>query len=153
MHEELQKQIDKLDPDVQSLIFQKGFKSGLEHQRPSPETACAIKELRESNAKLFTMVESIHDSIHSEFGIITVLREIKSNTEKELTEIKGHTGRTNGRVGALENWKAGIVATIAMLSVGLPAISWYFIQKFDTLRETVITHIAQDKENFNKLNK
>jgi hypothetical protein len=142
---------DPIDRDC--ILYQNGFKAGQEHSKSSPETIRAIGELREHNTELFGMVKSIHESIHSEFGIIETLKEIKSNTEKELSEIKGHTARTNGRVGALENWKAGLVVGFSILMFAVPSITWYFINKFDTLRDNVLTHIASDSDAFNRLNK
>lgn len=146
----MDEKLKNIDPDIQDFIYKKGQKS-VEHNQPSAETLKMIGDLREHNAEMFGMIKSIHETIHGDFGIMVILKEIKQTTADELAQIKSHTGKTNGRVGALENWKAGLVVGMTILTFAVPSITWWFINKFDDLRIQVTQHIAQDTRNFEKL--
>ena len=68
-----------------------------------------------------------------------------------VNEIREQTKKTNGRVNGLENWKAGIVSAIALISFVIPTCIGWFFYKLTALNEDVIAHVASDTKNFNEI--
>ncbi len=126
MDEKIKSQLDKIEPDIQHYIFEKGYKSGLEHQAPSPKTL-----------EMFGKIEQKLDNIHNYiFGF-----EGEGGLNKKIDSIETQTKRTNGRVSKLETWQAGVIATCALLSV----IGWYYVSKFDIAYDKITVLYAQQK--------
>jgi hypothetical protein len=130
------------DNDKKTAEYNAGFQNGRIYSNSSPETLKLFSELKNENTQLFGLVQSIHETIHSEFGIMAILKDIKEQTCK-----------TNGRVNKLEFWQAGVIAIGTLFSVVIPSVAWYYIYKFDTLKNDVTIHIAQDIEMFNQIKK
>jgi hypothetical protein len=51
--------------------------------------------------------------------LIGEMREVRS----DVTEIKGHTSKTNGRVMKLEVWQARVIGAVAVLMFLLSAVA------------------------------
>lgn len=132
-----EEELKKVDPDVQHIIWQKGFEARVGHNQPSPETLKIIGDLKAENAQQFGLIQSIYETIHSEYGIMAILKEIKDQTCK-----------TNGRVTKLEFWQAGVIALGTIATIAIPSIGWYYINRFDKLETSVTVHHAQ--YNLNK---
>jgi hypothetical protein len=93
-----------------------------------------LEKVEERVNQQFGLVQSIHETLHSDFGVLKILQEIKVQTTK-----------TNGRVSKLENWQAAVIGVTAILSIMVPAISWYFIQKIDVINDKVLIHMYSNK--------
>jgi hypothetical protein len=148
--ETIQKEIEKLDPDVRGYIYNLGAESKNNHNLyASQETRSFITELKEKQAQQFGLTQSIYETIHSEFGIMTILKEIKTQVTA-----------TNGRVNKLEEvknkndgWVKGFGITTGILITIMLAFASYVIYNLDTIREKVTSHIASDTKEFNNFNK
>jgi len=109
----------KIDPDVQSEIYHKGFLAGSNHSTSSKETKEALKVL----------TATIEETKELSFQI----KEISKDNKKEINYIRVQTTRTNGRVTVLEEkevkeqielatWKSSIKTWIIALGVFIPTI-------------------------------
>ena len=126
-------QKDQMDKDY--LVYQQGFQAGQNNSLPSPKTQEMFNQLNSTIKDLGFEIKSINNAIHNEdTGIMKILKEISEQTKK-----------TNGRVNKIENWKAGIVAVVSLISLVLPTVMGYYIYKFDIINEEVITLIAKIK--------
>lgn len=64
---------------------------------------------------------------------------------QKLDSILEQTKKTNGRVNKLENWRAGIVAITALLSVVIPVCVGWVFTKITSISDVLLTHISQSK--------
>lgn len=118
---------DQIDKDY--IVYQQGFQAGQNHSLPSPKTMDMFTQLSNSLKDLSYEVKTISDAIHNkDTGIMKILGEISEQTKK-----------TNGRVNKIENWKAGIVAIVSLLSFVVPSAIGYYVYRFDMINEQVIT--------------
>jgi hypothetical protein len=121
---------DECDRDT--IIFNKGFESGQQHQHSSPETVRAIGDLKEKIDKIYFCLFGIAED--EQAGIVVMLKEIREQTRK-----------TNGRVNALEGWRMYIVGGLAILTlIGLPML-WMLINDVRNDGDLIKSHIAQTK--------
>jgi hypothetical protein len=133
--DEIQKIIKNLDPDVMGYIFNKGYVSRGEHNQPSRQTLELIADLDKKSVQQFGLIQSIHETIHSEFGVMQILKEIKTQVT-----------RTNGRVNKLESWQTGVVAVVVLLSFIVPTCVGWFFYKITSLSDQVLTHISSKQD-------
>jgi len=88
MDDRLKKQINNIEPDIQHYIFEKGFKSGQEHNHSSKETVERIDSLKiELNTfKIFmdnitNTIRDIHQEMKEGF-------KLNSDEHKEILDKK-----------------------------------------------------------------
>ena len=87
--------------------------------------------------------------LDAEFGHI---KKALEKQDKVLDTILAQTLKTNGRVNKLENWKNYIGGGLALIGiVGIP-ILWMLSREVINNSKVLTSHIASDKDVFNKLN-
>lgn len=131
-------ELKKIDPDLQFHIYKKWYNSMQLHDKASGETKDMINGL---NCK----IDRICDCL---FGIPG---DEKSGVVKAVSRIEAHAEYTNGRVTKLELWQAGVIGVSSLLVFAVPSLAWYFWNRTDEMRDNIMTHIAKDEMNFNKL--
>lgn len=80
---------------------------------------------------------------------------IKNALEKQddvLNKILTQATATNGRVNKFASWKSYIMGGLATVGIiGLPVL-WLMAREVIDNSRTLTSHIAQDKDSFDKLN-
>ena len=78
-------------------------------------------ENQPTNRELQMMISSNMEKNELQHQVILQsLNDFHTTTKETLGKLLEQTTKTNGRVNALENWRSGIVACIALLSFLIP---------------------------------
>lgn len=131
--------------DVDAIIYNKGFQAGREHIEPSQTTLNKFEDVNKSLSDLTKKIDKIY------FCMFGLEEDKQAGLLFMVNEIREQTKKTNGRVTKIENWKAGIVAVVALLLFLVPACIGWFFTKINTLNDNVISHIASDERIFNQI--
>lgn len=131
--------------DFAVMMRNEGYMVGQNYQEPSKGS---LKLWEGVNSKIDGLDKKITRICDCLFG---VEGDDQSGVVRTVDRIECHAKETNGRVNKLELWQAGVIAVSAILSISVPTLAWYFVNKFDTLNTEVLTHIASDTKEFNNL--
>jgi predicted transcriptional regulator len=101
-------EIEKIDPDVQNFIFQKGWKARGEHNTPSPETLKRLSQMSEDitqlkvgQTRIETKVDNIIETLKSHINDESEYRRQQDAFHKEIMEKKANVWVEKAIVGVV----------------------------------------------------
>lgn len=84
---------------------------------------------------------------HENYTINEVIRRMDSQ-DRILGDIQGQTRRTNGRVGALENWKWFITGGLGVIAFLLVPLIIFSIENYISVRSPNLSAMALQSNAF-----
>ncbi len=127
--------------------FAAGQRTMMPHDGGAPSQT-TLEKFEDVNNALSDLTSKIDKIYFCMFGIA---EDKQAGLLFMVNEIREQTKRTNGRVNKLENWKAGIVAVVALLAFVVPTCIGWFFTKINIINESLLTHVASDTKNFAEL--